>query len=228
MRRSLDRRTFLRGAGTVAIGLPFLEEMGARKARAEAAKAPARLVTISFGLGIPAQQVELGFQGPLEPLQPFASKLTCLSGLDMSQAHTYGSGTTHYKTGDVLFVGEPQKNEYTAAGPSLEQLMLRELHPMGSPTRLSSVSAGLWFTYGAPSRYVCHWNYDGSPGPAPERRPSRLFARLFGEAGARRHGGPHSLRAMLASNAASSTRFSKSTSSRSAIAPTWEPNRSRS
>ena len=99
----------------------------------------------------------------------------------MSQAHTYGSGTTHFKTGDVLFVGEPQKNEYTAAGPSLEQLMLRELHPMGSPTRLSSVSAGLWFTYGAPSRYVCHWNYDGSPGPAPERRPSRLFARLFGE-----------------------------------------------
>ena len=181
MRRPLDRRTFLRGAGSVAIALPFLEEMRPRRARADVVEAPARLVTISFGLGIPAQQVELGFEGPLEPLRPFAGKLTCLSGLDMSQAHTYGSGTTHYKTGDVLFVGEPQKNEYTAAGPSLEQLMLRELHPMGSPTRFSSVSAGLWFTYGAPSRYVCHWNYDGSPGPAPERRPSRLFARLFGE-----------------------------------------------
>lgn len=182
MRRSLNRRTFLRGAGTVAIGLPFLEEMSVPKARAAEADAPNRLVTISFGLGIPAEQAALGFNGPLEPLQPFASKLTCLSGLDMSQAHTYGSGTTHFKTGDVLFVGEPQKNEYTAAGPSLEQLMLRELHPLGAPTRLSSLSAGLWFTYGAPSRYVCHWNYDGSPGPAPERRPSRLFARLFGEA----------------------------------------------
>jgi hypothetical protein len=165
----------------VAIGLPFLEEMRAPKARAAGGDVPARLVTISFGLGVPAEQVELGFQGPLEPLRPFASKLTCLSGLDMSQAHSFGSGTTHFKTGDVLFVGEPQKNEYTAAGPSLEQLMLRESYPMGSPTRLSSVSAGLWFTYGAPSRYVCHWNYDGSPGPAPERRPSRLFARLFGE-----------------------------------------------
>jgi len=181
MRRTISRRTFLRGAGTVAIGLPFLEEMATPKAQAAGTEVPARLVTISFGLGIPAEQAELGFQGPLEPLRPFASKLTCLSGLDMSQAHTFGSGTTHFKTGDVLFVGEPQKNEYTAAGPSLEQLMLRELHPMGSPTRLSSVSAGLWFTYGAPSRYVCHWNYDGSPGPAPERRPSRLFARLFGE-----------------------------------------------
>ena len=63
----------------------------------------------------------------------------------------------------------------------LEQLMLRELHPAGAPTRLSSVSAGLWFTYGAPSRYVCHWNYDGSPGPAPERRPTRLFSLLFGD-----------------------------------------------
>ncbi|HVJ22110.1 MAG TPA: DUF1552 domain-containing protein [Polyangiaceae bacterium] len=181
MRRSIHRRTFLRGAGTVAIGLPFLEEMTVRKARAAGEEIPSRLVTLSFGLGIPAELAELGFDGPLQPLQPFASKLACLSGLDMSQAHTYGSGTTHFKTGDVLFVGEPQKNEYTAAGPSLEQLMLGELHPMGAPTRLSSLSAGLWFTYGAPSRYVCHWNYDGSPGPAPDRRPSRLFARLFGE-----------------------------------------------
>ena len=181
MRKGIHRRTFLRGAGTVAIGLPFLEEMGVPKARAADEVVPNRLVTLSFGLGIPAAQAELGFAGPLEPLQPFASKLACLSGLDMSQAHTYGTGTTHFKTGDVLFVGEPQKNEYTAAGPSLEQLMLRELHPMGAPTRLSSITAGLWFTYGAPSRYVCHWNYDGSPGPAPERRPTRLFARLFGE-----------------------------------------------
>jgi hypothetical protein len=182
VRRTIHRRTFLRGAGTVAIALPFLEEMGVPKARAAGEVVPNRLITLSFGLGIPAEQVALGFNGPLEPLQPFANKLAYFSGLDMSQAHSYGSGTTHFKTGDVLFVGEPQKNEYTAAGPSLEQLMLRELHPTGSPTRHSSLTAGLWFTYGAPSRYICHWNCDGSPGPAPERRPSRLFARLFGEA----------------------------------------------
>ena len=181
MRRPIPRRTFLRGAGTVAIALPFLEEMRLPRAQAASGDVPNRLVTLSFGLGIPTEQAELGFAGPLEPLQPFASKLACFSGLDMSQAHQYGTGTTHFKTGDVLFVGEPQKNEYTAAGPSLEQLMLRELHPAGAPTRLSSISAGLWFTYGAPSRYVCHWNYDGSPGPAPERRPSRLFSRLFGD-----------------------------------------------
>jgi hypothetical protein len=171
----------LRGAGSVAIGLPFLEEMAVPRARAADELAPNRLVTLSFGLGIPTEQSELGFAGPLEPLAPFAEKLACFSGLDMSQAHDYGTGTTHFKTGDVLFVGEPQKNEYTAAGPSLEQLMLRALHPQGSPTRLSSLSAGLWFTYGAPSRYVCHWNHDGSPGPAPIRRPSRLFTQLFGE-----------------------------------------------
>jgi hypothetical protein len=181
VRRGIDRRTLLRGAGGVAIGLPFLEEMVGRPARAAEPLVPSRLVTLSFGLGLPTAQADLGFAGPLEPLQPFANKLACFSGLDMSQAHTYGSGTTHFKTGDVLFVGEPQKNEYTAAGPSLEQLMLRELHPLGSPTRLSSISTGLWFTYGAPARYVCHWNYDGSPGPAPIRRPTRLFAQLFGE-----------------------------------------------
>ncbi|MDX2054656.1 MAG: DUF1552 domain-containing protein [Polyangiaceae bacterium] len=180
MKRSIHRRTFLRGAGTVAIGLPFLEEM-VRGSQAAEANPPHRLITLSFGLGIPAEQVQQGFNGPLEPLKGFANKMAFFSGLDMTQADTYGSGTTHFKTGDVLLVGEPQKNEYTAAGPSLEQLMLRELHPMGSPTRVSSASAGLWFTYGAPSRYICHWNYDGSPGEAPERRPSQLFSRLFGD-----------------------------------------------
>jgi hypothetical protein len=180
MHRSINRRTFLRGAGSVAIGLPFLEEMSSDPARAGVAAPPARLITMSFGLGIPQQQVLRQFAGPLEPFEPFADKMAFYSGLDMSQAHDFGSGTTHFKTGDVLFVGEPQKEEYTAAGPSIEQLMLKELHPAGVPTRLSSESAGLWFTYRAPARYICHWNYDGSPGPAPERRPSRLFDRFFG------------------------------------------------
>ncbi len=176
MHKSINRRTFLRGAGSVAIALPYLEEMSV----AGAAEPPARLITMSFGLGIPREQVERRFDGPLEPFAPFADKMAFFSRLDMSQAHEYGSGTTHFKTGDVLFVGEPQKNEYTAAGPSIEQILLKELHPTGPPTLLSSESAGLWFTYRAPSRYICHWNYDGSPGPAPERRPSRLFDRLFG------------------------------------------------
>ena len=136
MRRPLPRRTFLRGAGTVAIALPFLEEMRLPRAQAAGEDVPNRLVTLAFGLGIPTEHAELGFAGPLEPLQPFASKLACFSGLDMSQAHQYGTGTTHFKTGDVLFVGEPQKNEYTAAGPSLEQLMLRELHPAAAHVRV--------------------------------------------------------------------------------------------
>jgi hypothetical protein len=79
----LDRRTFLRGAGTVAIGLPFLEEMLPRAgAVTSAAAVPNRLVTLSFGLGIPTEQADLGFAGPLQPLEPFASKLACFSGLD--------------------------------------------------------------------------------------------------------------------------------------------------
>lgn len=182
MRKTLNRRAFLRGAGTVAVGLPFLEEMAANQSGA-AAEVPARLITLSFGLGIPREQVEQGFAGPLQPFEPFADKMAFFSRLDMSQAHEYGFGTTHFKTGDVLFVGEPQKEQYTAAGPSIEQIMLQQLHPGGAPTRIASASAGLWFTYRAPARYVCHWNYDGSPGPAPERRPSKVFSLLFGAAG---------------------------------------------
>ena len=45
MRKPFARRTLLRGAGGVLIGLPFLEEMRPRDARAQTAAPPMRLIT---------------------------------------------------------------------------------------------------------------------------------------------------------------------------------------
>ena len=51
--RVLSRRTLLRGAGTVVIGLPFLEEMRVRSVYAAPGQAPVRAIDIFFGEGMP-------------------------------------------------------------------------------------------------------------------------------------------------------------------------------
>ncbi len=180
MRKILSRRTLLRGAGGVVVGLPFLEEMLPRSVRAQVTEPPMRLITMFFGLGVERGEALKEFAGPLEGYQPLADKMAFFTNLEVKQAHDFGSGEPHFKVGDVIFVGDPQKREYEASGPSLEQLVKKELHPEGVPTLLGSKSMGMWFRTGSVSQYTRHWNHDGSPGERPERRPTRIFEQLFG------------------------------------------------
>ena len=180
MRKILHRRTFLRGAGGVLVGLPFLEEMRPRSVRAQDAEPPMRLITLFFGLGVAHDESTKQFAGPLEPYEPLASKMAFFTNLEAKQSHDFGSGEPHFKVGDVVFVGDPQKREYEASGPSLEQIAKKTLHPDGVPTLLGSKSIGMWFRTGSVSQYTRHWNQDGSPGERPERRPTRIFEQLFG------------------------------------------------
>lgn len=180
MRKILSRRTFLHGSGSVLIGLPFLEEMRPRSARAQDAGPPMRLITMFFGLGVAREESLKKFAGPLESYQPLESKMSFFTNLELKQSHDFGSGEPHFKVGDVVFVGDPQKREYEASGPSLEQIAKKELHPEGVPTLIGSKSVGMWFRTGSVSQYTRHWNYDGSPGERPERRPTRIFEQLFG------------------------------------------------
>jgi hypothetical protein len=181
MFKPLPRRTFLHGLGTVAIGLPFMNEMRPRSSRAQDADPPMRLITMFFGLGIAREHALDRFAGPLEPYEPLADKMAFFTNLELQHAHNFGSGEPHFKVGDVIFVGDPQKREYEASGPSIEQLVKRELHPDGVPTLLGSKSVGMWFRTGSVSQYTRHWNHDGSPGERPERRPTRIFEQLFGQ-----------------------------------------------
>ncbi|HEY6722944.1 MAG TPA: DUF1552 domain-containing protein [Polyangiaceae bacterium] len=172
---------FLRGAGGVLVGLPFLEEMRPRTLRAQDAGPPTRLITMFFGLGLARDEAIKQFAGPLEPYEPLADKMAFFTNLELKHSHDFGSGEPHFKVGDVTFVGDPQKREYEASGPSLEQLVKKELHPDGVPTLIGSKSVGMWFRTGSVSQYTRHWNSDGSPGERPERRPTRIFEQLFGE-----------------------------------------------
>jgi hypothetical protein len=89
----LPRRTFLRGAGGVAIGLPMLEAMLSKRAAAQTA-VPRRFVVCFAGMSlgrdnagkltdiVPDQEgADFDLKPPLAPLEPVKSEITVVSGL---------------------------------------------------------------------------------------------------------------------------------------------------
>jgi hypothetical protein len=131
---------------------------------------PERLVTVFFGLGLdPSWQRD--FSGPLAPLSPFASKMATFS-TSMEQGT---EGGAHCNTSTVVFVGEAQASVNVAGGPSIDQLLRREIDPSGS-----TLASGLWWRRGACDAQALRvYNPDGSARP-PIKRPSEVFDRIFG------------------------------------------------
>ena len=116
--RKLSRRTMLKGAGAVTIGLPFLEEMTLATARgAEQASVPVRAFNVFFGLGIPAPLQAEGFDGVLEPLKPLSKKLLIMRGVDHVRADENGINA-HYDGATAAFTAEPPDGEAKAGGAS--------------------------------------------------------------------------------------------------------------
>ena len=107
MNRTISRRTMLKGAGAVTIGLPFLEEMLVPTATAaEPAAIPVRAFNVFFGLGIPAPLQKEGFDSVLEPLKPLGDKLLLLRGVDQVRCDRSGMNA-HYDGATGAFTAEP-------------------------------------------------------------------------------------------------------------------------
>src|SRR5689334_18319423 len=134
-RRNLARRHFLRGAGGIAVGLPFLLSREG-DTRAQAASAPERLITVYFPQGMPAAVRQQGLSGVLAPLAPFQSKLTMLGGINCyaespNNGHSHGSAAFACGFGtDVLS---------TKSGPSLDWVVHEHSK---TETPLPTLSAG--------------------------------------------------------------------------------------
>src|SRR5205823_2131696 len=124
--RRLGRRTVLRGAGTVAIALPWLEAMD-RRAEAAPATGPARRFVGVFQPGgtIRPRYTPTGTEtsfvlGPiLKPLEPMQSRILVIDGLDMKSA----VGTQHQSGIIALLTGTTQQGGGYGAGPSIDQVM---------------------------------------------------------------------------------------------------------
>jgi len=169
--RTQSRRLFLRGAGTVAVALPFMEEFAPKTAIGAPGDPPTRVVTAFFGLGLYPEWQQERFNGPLAPYQSLQDKIAFFTNVNMNQ----GEGGAHCENSPVVFVGEKNPGENLAGGASIDQLVRQE-HAPNSPVLVS----GLWWRRGACDAQALRvWNADGTARP-PIKRPSEVFDRIFG------------------------------------------------
>jgi hypothetical protein len=181
---NITRRTMLKGLGTVAIGLPFLEEMLASSvaAAARSAETPVRAFNVFFGLGIPAPLQKEEFEGVLEPLKPLAKKLLIMRQVDQVRCDQSGINA-HYDGAAGAFTAEPPGGTARAGGPSIDQVIRRAIYPDGLPPgMIPTLVAGTYFRRDDRlTRYVHSFNDDGTPAATMQEKPQDLFERIFGK-----------------------------------------------
>ncbi len=191
----LHRRTLLRGAGGVAIGLPLLEAMLPK--RSAHAAAPLRLVIFFTPNGtihknwVP-QGAGANFTLPriLKPLEPLKDKMVFIDGLRMgdAQGRINGPGNDHQRgmgyclTGQQLLAGTFKGDEFAepaglAKGISIDQHIANKI---GMGTRFKSLEFGVRSLTVA-GNPLFHMVYTG-PGNAiqPEQNALKMFERVFG------------------------------------------------
>jgi Protein of unknown function (DUF1552) len=165
MARPLSRRSLLRGAGGIAIGLPLLEAMVTRRSHAGEDGPPPRLLVMFSANGTIADrwtpvgtEEDFVLDDPgdpdriLAPLEPWKDRLLVLGGLDMmsrtsgpgGNGHDMGMG--HMLTGTDLVVGPSGVGEFShlpdgsAGGPSIDQVVADLI---GAETAFRSLEFGV-------------------------------------------------------------------------------------
>lgn len=199
---SVDRRTFLRGAGT-ALALPLLEQMTPVQAaeakkngkKTEAKERPNRMVFcfVPNGMHMPdwTPKTEGDYELPwiLEPLKNVKSEISVLSGLAQLNARALGNGGgDHARSGASFLTGaHPVKTAGADIknGISVDQFAAQKL---GAVTKFPSLEIGIEpgnQSGNCDSGYSCayqstiSWRSDTTPVPK-EINPRAVFERLFG------------------------------------------------
>jgi Protein of unknown function (DUF1552) len=196
-RKSIPRRTLLRGAGA-ALALPVLDAM--TPALSADTKRPIRMTFIEVPNGImmdkwipAAEGVNFALTRVLEPLANFRDRMLVLSGLDQKQsaALAFEIAGDHPRACTAWLTGAHAKMTAGAdlrAGISVDQVAAREF---GKYTQLASLEVGLESSEvvgSCESAYSCayyntiSWRNETTPLPM-ENRPRAIFERLFGDAG---------------------------------------------
>jgi hypothetical protein len=180
--RDISRRTMLRGLGTVAIGLPLLEEMLVSTALAAPphGPVPVRAFNVFFGLGVPAPLQGEGFGGVFEPLKPLSQKLLIMRNVDHVRADEPGENA-HRDGATAAFTAEKANGTAKAGGPSIDQVVRAAHYPDGLPTGMvPTLLAGTFFRRDRVSRYAKSFGEDGTVAAQMQETPRELFERVFG------------------------------------------------
>lgn len=194
-KKSLARRTFLRGIGTT-LALPFLDAMTPAFAATTAAKPVVRTAFVYVPNGVIMELWTPAAEGPgfqftptLKALEPFRDHLNVITGLAQINGRALGDGAgDHARAGATWLTGvHPKKSEVDIhAGVSADQIAAREL---GKATQLASLELGLEspsLAGDCDSGYSCaytntiSWRNPTTPLPV-EVSPRAVFERLFGD-----------------------------------------------
>lgn len=194
MKRSLTRRTVLRGLGT-ALALPLLEGMTPLARAAEAPASPLRLAYMYVPNGVVMdhwrpEKEGTDFELPsiLEPLSPLKSEISVLTGLTHDKAHANGDGGgDHARALSTFLTGVQVRKTHGAdiqAGVSADQIAASQV---GKLTRFASLEIGCEagsLAGNCDSGYSCAyshsiaWRTESTP-VAKEINPRLVFERLF-------------------------------------------------
>src|SRR5437773_2049788 len=112
---TINRRRMLKGLGGIALALPWLEQLAASPARAQAAPSlPKRVIVVTYAMGVPVGQWRPSADGAAftlpyvtKPLDPFKSRCLFVSDLDNTMLDEGGSG---------FQFGHPGKSEAALTG----------------------------------------------------------------------------------------------------------------
>jgi len=198
-KKSIPRRTFLRGAGA-ALALPMLDAM--TPAFAVETPRPIRMAFMQTPNGIfnlnnewtpKTEGTDWEMTRTLKPLEAFRDRLVVISGLDQQQAAGRDGevGGDHPRACTAWLTGTHAKMTSGAdihAGISVDQIAAKEF---GQYTQLASLEVGLESSeivgacesaYGCAYYDTISWRNETTPLPM-ENRPRALFERLFGDGG---------------------------------------------
>jgi hypothetical protein len=193
---SLDRRTFLRGAGA-SLALPFLDAM--TPAFAATAKAVPRLAFLYIPNGVNPHTwtpegtgKEFSFSPALAPLEPFKNQVNVFTNLSHHAADRQNDGAgDHSRATGVFLSGCHAKRTQGAdlhLGITADQIAAQSL---GKDNVLPSLELSLEDRNIAPlcdEGYTCAYSntlsWSSATTPLPmENDPRLVFERLFGEEG---------------------------------------------
>ncbi len=169
---ALSRRHFLRGAGKVAIGLPFLEAMSPAFSRAKVLSSPPRFVAMCATLGFHTPHLFPSVSGSNYELTPYLEKLknhrnelTVFSGL----SHPGQQGNNGHAS-EMTWLTSARRPGLAGFRNtvSLDQMIATKV---GNSTRFPYLALST-------SGNSLSWTSNGVSIPG-EKSPSKLFAALF-------------------------------------------------
>lgn len=195
LKKSISRRTMLRGMGA-AVALPLLDSMvPAFSARAATPAAPVnRFGVVYVPNGMIMENYLPKIEGPgyeitptLSALDPFSDHFQVLSGLNCTPTPgrpggAHAKATTRFLTD----ISPPTSETWLDAGISVDQILGQEL---GKQTQLASLQLGIESGetagscdsgYACPYTNTLSWSGPGTPLPT-QNDPRHVFERLFGD-----------------------------------------------